>query len=387
MEFWNTKKGIPQEHHRKVMVIPNITNSSNLEADSFIDVIENHISNLGDDFFWYIPLPERVKRLEKFDNVEQIMINMSGNMFHMRVSFPTDIIKLLQKSSMDPTNKGNAKLHREYDVVYSHLPDWSVRRFVPTKKKIIGYCHWWEMPICNGISNMNNYLNLEAEIIGTLQMERLYVNTVTQKNAVIEAAKLSFNHQKINDLERIIQPFYLSLPKEELVNSVNDNYEKTIVFNHRCKEYKGFPQFMKLMFEYRKTRQDFNLWITMGDKYGVKYDEPWISTEYLSKRDYFDALPNKAVVVTPYETHFGWSIAATDAMMKGVPVLFEECDNYRELHETGFFYKNKEELFKGLDKCLDDVEWRNKIATYGLERAERLANTNQFEELKNLLLP
>ena len=99
MEFWSTEDTTaykPKQHQRKVMVIPNITNSQNLEADSFIDVIENHISNLGDDFFWYIPLPEKVKRLEKFHNVEQIIIEMSGNMFHMRVNFPTDMIKLLQ---------------------------------------------------------------------------------------------------------------------------------------------------------------------------------------------------------------------------------------------------------------------------------------------------
>ena len=30
--------------------------------------------------------------------------------------------------------------------------------YTPTKKKIIGYCHWWEMPICNGKSNILSWL-------------------------------------------------------------------------------------------------------------------------------------------------------------------------------------------------------------------------------------
>jgi glycosyltransferase involved in cell wall biosynthesis len=386
MEFWDTKSGIPQPHQRKVMVIPNITNSKNLEADSFIDVIFNHITELGDDFFWYIPLPEHVKRLDYFDNVEQIIISMSGNMFHMRVNFPLDIINLLQFSTMHP-NDTTAKWYRDYDVVYSHLPDWSVRRYTPTKKNIIGYCHWWEMPICNGKSNMNNHLNFEHEILGALQMETLYVNTVAQKDVVIEQASEYFNQKQLSKLQHIIQPFYLSIPKKEVIEAPLSDYSKVIVFNHRCAEYKGYPKFMKWMREYRNRRTDFKLWITQAKKFSETFSEDWILDTYFSKADYFKALQKCAVVVTPYETHFGWSLSATDAMMKGTPVIFEECPNYREINIDAPFYgkDNKEEMFSLLDKMLDDSEYRMKQAYQALKRANELANTKQFEELAKKL--
>ena len=380
--FWDSTKGLPQPHQRKVMVIPNITNSKNLEADSFIDVIFNHIGALGDDFFWYIPLPQKTKRLDIYDNVEQIPINMSGNMFHMRVNFPLDIISLLQFSTMHPNDKNN-KWYRDYDVVYSHLPDWSVRRYTPTKKKIIGYCHWWEMPICNGKSNMNNHLNFEHEILGTLQMDTLYVNTIAQKDVVINQAKEYFNDDVITKLQKIIQPFLLSIPKDKIIDKFDDADNKIIVFNHRCADYKGYPKFMKWMREYRNKREDFTLWVTMAKKFGLSYEEDWIKDTYMSKEDYFSALGKCRVSVTPYEDHFGWSISQTDSMMRGCATILEECPNYRELHPIGDFYEkgNKQEMFKLLDTLLDDDAAHNKNRTLGLARAKQLAETKQFEEL------
>ncbi len=50
MAFWET---IDYKNARKVLVIPNITNSGNIEKDSFVDVIYNHIKALEPhgDFF------------------------------------------------------------------------------------------------------------------------------------------------------------------------------------------------------------------------------------------------------------------------------------------------------------------------------------------------
>ena len=41
MTFWET---IDYNKARKVLVIPNITNSGNIEKDSFVDVIHNQIN-------------------------------------------------------------------------------------------------------------------------------------------------------------------------------------------------------------------------------------------------------------------------------------------------------------------------------------------------------
>ena len=80
-------------NYRSILVIPNITNSKNPEMDSFFDVLNQQITNLGNDFFWYVPVIKPVKILSDKPNVKQIPINLSGNMFHMRVSFPIDVIK------------------------------------------------------------------------------------------------------------------------------------------------------------------------------------------------------------------------------------------------------------------------------------------------------
>ena len=44
MSFWETK--IDYKDLRKVLVIPNITNSNNIEKDSFVDVLYNHIMRI-----------------------------------------------------------------------------------------------------------------------------------------------------------------------------------------------------------------------------------------------------------------------------------------------------------------------------------------------------
>ena len=51
MSFW---EAIDYKNSRKVLVIPNITNSSNIEKDSFVDVLFNHITaldNVGEYFY------------------------------------------------------------------------------------------------------------------------------------------------------------------------------------------------------------------------------------------------------------------------------------------------------------------------------------------------
>jgi phosphoribosyl 1,2-cyclic phosphodiesterase len=104
------------------------------------------------------------------------------------------------------------------------------------------------------------------------------------------------------------------------------------------------------------------------------------------KEDYLNALSNFRVCVTPVEHHHGWSLSATDAMTKGCPVLFGECDNYREINPNGLFYNNDVELEEMLDKLLDDDDYQFAAAQQCLGRAYELSDTGHFNELKSLLL-
>lgn len=365
----------------RILVIPNITNSRDIESDSFFDVLFQQINQLGNDFFWIVPTIKQSKRIGGFSNVLQIPIEMSGNMFHMRVNMPLELIKILQTSTLNK-NRTNDKFYVEYDIVYSHLPDWSIRRYVPTKKKIIGYSHWWEAPYCNGLSNFNNYLNFEREILGVLQMEVCFVNTMAQKKRVIEEAKKTFNESIISQLENIIQVFYLSIAKKSIRESPSNSRYRMITFNHRTTTYKGFPKFMKWMNEFRDIRTDFELWFTQSDK---KFSEDWIHTASYSKMKYLDRLSKSLLTVVPKDNHFGWNISGTDSLMVGTPTLFEECINYRELFPNGLFYSNKREFFSIMNNLLDDSKYVKEWGLKSIRRAKELSNNNSIQLLRENL--
>ena len=212
--FWDA---IDINKCRKVLVIPNITNSANIEKDSFVDVIYNHINALKSlgDFYWHIMLPTPVAKLN-LDTVKQHIVDISGDMIHMRVTFPRKAINLLQEL--------------EYDVIYSHLPDWyMVKRY--TDKPIIGYTHWWEMKSCNAEDRKNRQRNIVPELLGVLGMEVCYLNTQDQKNRVLDEAREWFNDAKIQELDRILQVWHLGVPAGKIIDQPTDK-EKIIVFNH-----------------------------------------------------------------------------------------------------------------------------------------------------------
>ena len=141
MNFWDS---IDYNNARKVLVIPNITNSSNIDKDSFVDVIHNHIKALEPygEYFWNILMPVgKASKKLNLPNVKQIEIHIPGDMMNQRAFPSIDLIKVLKDI--------------DYDVIYSHLPDLpQVGRYKKSMDtKIVGYCHWWEMKSCNGPDN------------------------------------------------------------------------------------------------------------------------------------------------------------------------------------------------------------------------------------------
>jgi hypothetical protein len=90
--------------------------------------------------------------------------------------------------------------------------------------------------------------------------------------------------------------------------------------------------------------------------------------------------------VVPSDSHFGWNISATDSLMRGTPVIFEECENYREIYPNGLFYKSQTELFEILDRLLDDEIFYHKWVINSINHAKVLSNNSQYDELKQHLL-
>ena len=137
----------------------------------------------------------------------------------MRVLFPKEIIRLLKEL--------------DYDVVYSHMPDWfQVARF--TQKEIVGYSHWFEMRSCNAEERLANFRNLVVSLYQVTRMKVCYLNTQEQKDKIIEEAKEWFSDNVIDVLRQKLVVWNLGVDKNKIIETPSDKKENIIVFNHRC---------------------------------------------------------------------------------------------------------------------------------------------------------
>jgi hypothetical protein len=369
MKFWDS---IEYKNCRKVLVIPNITNAANIEKDSFVDVLYNHIialDKLG-EYYWQVIVPKPVRKLN-LPNVKQHIVPFSGDMMNQRSFPPLELIKVMKQV--------------EYDVIYSHLPDWvqTGRYKNSVKTDIIGYCHWWETNAANGIDNRPGkakWLWMPIELLGVSQMETCFLNTQDQKNRVLNEAKIWFNDEFIQKLDKILVVWNLGLPKAKIIDKPKTKKENIIVFNHRAAAYKGYPAFIKLMEEYRDSRQDFTVWVP---QLGTTPPHSWIDNTKVPKHDYYKKLQDCKVGVQMRQTNYGWSVSGTDCLMNGTPMIWQESDCYHEIDPNGMFFKYKRDFFKLLDRMLDDNEFSELQDSNAVKRAHELSE-NEGKMIKKL---
>jgi glycosyltransferase involved in cell wall biosynthesis len=360
MSFWEVK--VDYKNARKVLVIPNITNASNIEKDSFVDVLYNHIIALDKvgDYFWNVILPKPVIKLN-LENVKQHIAPFSGDMMNQRAFPPLDLIKIMRDV--------------DYDVIYSHLPDWvqTGRYKNSINTKVIGYCHWWEMKSCNGIdrrAGKAKWMWLPVELLGISQMDTCYLNTQDQKNRVLLEAKELFNDTFVKKLDNILKVWNLGVSESKIIDNPSKAKRNIIVFNHRAAAYKGYPKFLELMREYRKQRQDFTVWVP---QLSGQSPESWIDNSKSPKHEYYQRLQDCIVGIQMRQSNYGWSVSGTDCMMNGTPMVWQESDCYREIDPNGLFWNKKVDFFKILDKILDDTTYRNELDLKAIQRATELS--------------
>jgi hypothetical protein len=102
-----------------------------------------------------------------------------------------------------------------------------------------------------------------------------------------------------------------------------------------------------------------------------------------NKEDYYKKIQKCKVGIQMRQTHYGWSVAATDCMMNGTPMIFQESDCYKEIDPTAQFFKYKKDLFDLLDRMLDDEEYRKEYELKALIRSKELVN-NDVKMIKDL---
>jgi hypothetical protein len=374
MSFWEVK--VDYKNARKVLVIPNITNASNIEKDSFVDVLYNHIIALDKvgDYFWNVILPKPVIKLN-LENVKQHIAPFSGDMMNQRAFPPLDLIKIMRDV--------------DYDVIYSHLPDWvqTGRYKNSINTKVIGYCHWWEMKSCNGIdrrAGKAKWMWLPIELLGISQMDTCYLNTQDQKNRVLNEANELFNDTFVKKLDNILKVWNLGVSESKIIDNPSKAKRNIIVFNHRAAAYKGYPKFLELMRDYRQQRQDFTVWIP---QLNGQSPESWIDNSKSPKHEYYQRLQDCMIGIQMRQSNYGWSVSGTDCMMNGTPMVWQESDCYREIDPNGLFWNKKVDFFKILDRILDDTEYRNELDIKAIQRAKELSNNEgiMIEELHRKL--
>ena len=115
-----------KEYPYKILVYPNETFQKDLEKDSYVVVLKNVIKELNkvrNDIYWTILTSKHVESLQ-FENTEQLEIKIPSYPNKMRTHFDADeILKVI-----DWRNK-------DYDIIYSHLPEQTLALSNLFKKK------------------------------------------------------------------------------------------------------------------------------------------------------------------------------------------------------------------------------------------------------------
>ena len=339
----------------RVLWYPNITFQKDLEKDSYIQVVKNQIKLLNeirDDLWHYMILPCPVPSLQ-FDNVTQWYMDFETYPQTMRSSFRVDVVRKMLNNSLD------------FDIVMSHLPEhthqltntlYNVTHHMPP---VMGYSHWFDLkdvvawPKDSFLQNMT----------GLLEYDRCYINTQAQKDLVIEQASETFNTKTIIKLDDILTVQHLGVKEEDIVDSINENPEKIIVFNHRPDTHKHFKEFIALTDELWEIRQDFKVWIPLLDKPNRDY----VVTTKFDKQGYYKELRKCYMGFSPKQKYGGWSVSTTDGMMNGVPYIMYDAEYYHELHDKASFFSDDNDALMMMNTYLDDLPFRNEEAEYALE--------------------
>ena len=359
----------------RVLVYPNITFQKDIEKDSYIQVITNQIKILNeirDDLWFYLILPCPVSSLN-FDNVTQWFVDLPTYPQTMRSHFDVFKIQKMLNSEYD------------FDVVMSHLPEhthalknvlYNVTHHIPP---VFGYCHWFDLKDVVAWPKDSFIQN----ITGLLEYERCYLNTEYQKNLVLNQAKETFNDKTIRRLNDILTVQHLGVEPDDIVNDINPNPKKIIVFNHRPDAYKHFNNFIKIMDDLWKDRQDFLVWIPLLTE---KLNKSYITNDKGNKEWYYNKLKECCVGFSPKQKYGGWSVATTDGMMNGVPYIMYNEDYYKELYNDADFFSTDTQAVSLLNKYLNNTEYRNEQAKKSLNHIKKnLVYRNKIVEMNDYM--
>ena len=356
----------------QILVPPNITNARNLNADSYVLVMENVIKELNkirDDLFFHLPITEFCPRLD-FPNTKQYIFKMPSFPNAMRAHYD-----FYQWNGLLNAKK------IEMDIIWSHLPEQATNiknhchNIYSQDIPLILYSHWVENSEFAPNWKTTFYHN---NITGMLQADKCGLNTQTQIDALLEEAAEHYSQKTIDKLRNIMIPLYLGIEQDKISKSVKNDTDKVIVFNHRTKEYRGWKRFIKIIEQLRKKRQDFKVFCSMIDPSGIQilkktfddisffdFDGPDDRDEYVAK------LENCRV---GFHGGTRWAMSSQDGLCKGIPYVFEIGNETGELfgHKMQTGFKTTDEAVELFNRMLDDNDWRNQQSQLALDHCSNI---------------
>ena len=374
----------------RILVYPNITHQKDLRQDSWVYVMKNvltEINKLRDDLFFTILTTHHLKELE-FDNTEQLIVSYPSYPNSMRTHF--DFEEISQR--LDLRNN-------DYDIVWTHLPEHTLQLKNLIKNTsncnpiFIGYSHWWEFKE----STFYDQTMIHQNLIGLLEMDICGINCEAQKDKVIETSKSLFNKDRTDQLRNILTPQYLGSEIPQLSENNFDTEYPIIVWNHRVHAYKGWDFFKDCMNELWEKRQDFRLWVSFqkdSNPQRAGLSEGMLDeTICYDRDDYYKKLESCLFGVACNSKFMGWNVSATDGLSVGLPYVFWDSKNYRELAQySGLYFKSKKRLVEIMNGLLDHhhgianemIDVYPSLKKLTLERAEELRWDNQIHQFNDM---
>jgi glycosyltransferase involved in cell wall biosynthesis len=334
-----------------------------------------------------------------------------------------------------------------FDIIYSNLPELIPNFLQLFNRKFhfqipaMSYMHWIDLPALREHDGFEH--GLYQMLTGVISGEFMATNTQFGKRLVLAEANKIFNDEMIAEVKRKVDPLYLGVPVEEMLQyQIKENEErfifgldldpdpekKIILFNHRIQTYTGFKEFLTAMTEIYEDRKDFQIVFTNASNL------PRLTRELPKQYGEFLILPEKSIPYPDYVKllwfadivvgfHTGenqWSLSVLDAIACDTfPLVrrgiffeemipeeeYKECfwgdvsdfkfkiayildnfDKYRKISKKLGHYIRKEFTWKKrVDPWIEKFEYVASKATTFTKPAQQIKNKTKLKDILNMI--
>ncbi len=346
---------------KRVFIYPNITSVKEPVKDRYLQFLKKLIFSMKlirNDIFWYCVIPRFEGRMALKTKQIKELLNLPNIRF-LEVSIPAPPNNRYHFDILEMARKIQWKDY-SIDVVLTNLPELTthLKTFfydnTNITPKIMGFSHWGDnnLKVGHGASD-------KEKLVGIMEMDAHFFNTDREKRNALDTARKIFNRITVNDLSEKMHALRVPIRYGEQVRSIDNNYLRMIVFNHRPNMEKTFPEFIKAMNRLWGRRQDFRVWIPYYPKKQRSYE--WLFTEVpITELDkYYYGLKRSYFGISPRQKYGHWSASTADGLLNGVPYIMFDAGYYRDLNPNADFYRNQTGLLELANLYLDDEDYRN----------------------------